>query len=131
MKSGGMNIISPKKKAVSFLRRLVRFSSPVTLKPMNMQNQKSMNSTPILIKEGYWMNSQLSVARFYGGIKFNGEEYVIVPPKNDLLMIKWVPVYKALGRERTVNLIMSGTSLEVAKKMIKAKDDVEQLKLDL
>ena len=87
--------------------------------------------TPILIKEGYWMNSQLSVARFYGGIKFNGEEYVIVPPKNDLLLSKWVPVYKALGRERTVNLIKSGTSLEVAKKMIKAKDDVEQLKLDL
>ena len=87
--------------------------------------------TPILIKEGYWMNSQLSVARFYGGIKFNGEEYVIVPPKNDLLLSKWVPVYKALGRERTVNLIKSGTSLEVAKKMIKAKDDVKQLKLDL
>ena len=77
------------------------------------------------------MNSQLSVARFYGGIKFNGEEYVIVPPKNDLLLFKWVPVYKALGRERTVNLIKSGTSLEVAKQMIKAKDDVEQLKLDL
>lgn len=77
------------------------------------------------------MNSQLSVARFYGGIKFNGEEYVIVPPKNDLLLSKWVPVFKALGRERTVKLIENGTSLEVAKKMIKAKDDVEQLKLDL
>ena len=87
--------------------------------------------TPILIKEGYWMNSQLSVARFYGGIKLHGEEYVIVPPKNDLLLTKWVPVFKALGRERTVKLIKNGTSLEVAKKMIKAKDDVEQLKLDL
>lgn len=28
--------------------------------------------TPILIKEAYWMNSQMSVARFYGGMKFNG-----------------------------------------------------------
>ena len=90
-----------------------------------------MSATPILIKEGYWMNSQISVARFYGGIKFNGEEYVIVPPKNDLLLKGWVPVFKALGRERTVKLIKNGTSLEVAKKMIKAKDDVEQLKLDL
>ena len=90
-----------------------------------------MSTTPILIEEGCWMNSQLSVARFYGGIKFNGEEYVIVPPKNDLLLSKWVPVFKALGRERTVKLIKNGTSLEVAKKMIKAKDDVEQLKLDL
>ena len=90
-----------------------------------------MSATPILIEEGYWMNSQLSVARFYGGIKFNGEGYVIVPPKNDLILSKWVPVFKALGRERTVKLIKNGTSLEVAKKMIKAKDDVEQLKLDL
>lgn len=96
-----------------------------------MQNRRSMSTTPILIEEGYWMNSQLSVARFYGGIKFNGEEYVIVPPKNDLLLSKWVPVFKALGRDRTVKLIKNGTSLEVAKQMIKAKDDVEQLKLNL
>lgn len=31
-----------------------------------------MNTKTILIEEGYWMNSQLSVARFYGSIKFNG-----------------------------------------------------------
>ena len=87
--------------------------------------------TPILIEEAYWMNSQLSVARFYGGIKFNGEEYVIVPPKNDLLLTKWVSVYKKLGRERTIGLTKNGTSLKVAKEMIKQKGDVEQLKLDL
>ena len=87
--------------------------------------------TPILIEEGYWMNSQLSIARFYGGIRFNGEEYVIVPPKNDLLLKVWVPVYKKLGRERTIGLIKNDTSLKVAKEMIKQKDDVEQLKLDL
>ena len=90
-----------------------------------------MSTTPILIEESYWMNSQLSVARFYGGIKLNGEEYVIIPPKNDLLLKDWMPVYKKLGRERTIGLIKNGTSLEVAKQMIKAKDDVEQLKLDL
>ena len=90
-----------------------------------------MNKTAIIIEEGYWMNSQLSVARFYGGIKFNGEEYVIVPPKNDLLLTKWVSVYKKLGRERTIGLIKNGTSLKVAKEMIKQKGNVEQLKLDL
>ena len=77
------------------------------------------------------MNSQLSVARFYGGIKFNGEEYVIVPPKNDLILKGWVPVYKKLGRERTIGLIKNGTSLDVAKEMLKMRDNVEQLKLDL
>ena len=90
-----------------------------------------MNTKTILIEEGCWINSQLSVARFYGGIKFNGEEYVIIPPKNDLLLKDWVPVYKKLGRERTIGLIKNGTSLKVAKEMIKQKDDVEQLKLDL
>ena len=96
-----------------------------------MQNRRYMSTIPILIEEGYWMNSQLSVARFYGGIKFGGEEYVIVPPKNDLLLKDWEPVYKKLGRERTIGLIKNGTSLKVAKEMIKQKNDVEQLKLDL
>ena len=66
--------------------------------------------TPILIEEGYWMNSQLSVARFYGGIKFNGKEYVIVPPENDLILVDWVQVYKSFGRDRTIELIENGTS---------------------
>ena len=56
---------------------------------------------------------------------------MIVPPKNDLLLKGWVLVYKNLGRERTIGLIKNGTSLEVAKQMIKAKDNVEQLKMDL
>lgn len=81
--------------------------------------------TPILIEEGYWMNSQLSVARFYGGIKLNGEEYVIVPPKNDLLLKGWVPVYKKLGREKTIELIKNKTPLKTAKEMIKSKEDLE------
>lgn len=76
------------------------------------------------------MNSHLSVAKFYGGVKFNGEEYVIVPPKNDLISSKWVPVYNKLGRERTIGLIKNGTSLEVVKQMLRAKENVEQLKLE-
>lgn len=86
-----------------------------------------MTKTPILITSDYWMNSQLSVARFYGGIKFNGEEYVIVPPKNDLILSKWVPVYKKLGRDKTIKLIKEGVDL----KEVMAKINVEQLKLDL
>lgn len=89
-----------------------------------------MSATPILIKEGYWMNSQLSVARFYGGIKFNGEEYVIVPPKNDLILAKWVPVYRKLGRAKFIEVIKKNIPLPEAKKMIESpKDNTEQLKL--
>lgn len=88
--------------------------------------------TPILIEEGYWMNSQLSVARFYGGIKFNGEEYIIIPPVNDLVQRKWVEVYCKLGRHEFVELVKQGVSLAEMKEMIKMpKGNVEQLKLDL
>lgn len=97
-----------------------------------------MNTKTILIEEGYWMNSQLSLARFYGSIRFNGEKYVVVPPKNDLLLAKWVPVYKKLGRDETVKLIKKGTDLKEALNIAKTpktsktpKGNVEQLKLDL
>ena len=88
--------------------------------------------SPILIEEGYWMNSQLSVARFYGGIKFNGEEYVIVPPKNDMIQAKWAKIYTKLGRDKFIEIVKQGTSLADAKKMIKTIKDnsLVQLKLD-
>ena len=88
--------------------------------------------SPILIEEGYWMNSQLSVARFYGGIKFNGEEYVIVPPNNDMIQAKWAKIYTKLGRDKFIEIVKQGTSLADAKKMIKTIKDnsLVQLKLD-
>ena len=79
------------------------------------------------------MNSHLSIARFYGGIKFNGVHYVVVG--TDLLRENWVPVYKKLGRDETVKLIKKGTPLKEALEIAKApkapKNNVEQLKLDL
>lgn len=33
---------------------------------------------PIVMAEEYWADSYLSVARYYGGIQFNGHEYQIV-----------------------------------------------------
>lgn len=76
----------------------------------------------------FWMNSQLSVARFTGGITINGQRYVVMG--TDLLLADWVPVYTKLGRARTLGLITNGTSLNDVKKMLKAKDE-NQLKLDL
>ena len=83
----------------------------------------------ILMPAEFWMNSQLSIAKYSGGIKIDGVQYVVVG--TDLLRKDWIPVYTKLGRERTIGLIKNGTSLKVAKEMIKAKDDVEQIKLDL
>lgn len=38
-----------------------------------------------------WINSQLSVARFYGGMILNGKEYVVEPETNDLVAKTDIP----------------------------------------
>ncbi len=35
-----------------------------------------------------WMDSQLSIARFYGGIKYNGAEYVIAPDEDGQPLVR-------------------------------------------
>lgn len=105
--------------------------------------------SPILIEEGYWANSQLSVARYFGGLQFNGKEYKIVnndgitveelsnpqsknyvgngkyaiPPGEpaDLVMDEWIPVYRKLGRDKFVKLLKDKVSLKTALKMINQK----------
>ena len=99
----------------------------------------------ILIEEGYWVNSQLSIARYYGGININEKSYKIVNKNGctlfelsdpssphyvkegkaipagepaDLVLEEWIPVYKALGRDKIIELIKKGTSLEEALEMI-------------
>lgn len=49
-----------------------------------------MNNIEIVIPKEVWINSYLSIARYYGGIRINGEEYSIVPPDGDLVARKWV-----------------------------------------
>lgn len=105
--------------------------------------------SPILMEEGYWANSQLSVARYFGGLQFNGKEYKIVnkdgitveelsnpqsknyvgngkyaiPPGEpaDLVMDEWIPVYRKLGRDKFVRLLKYKVSLKTALKMINQK----------
>lgn len=105
--------------------------------------------TPIMIEECYWTNSHLSVARFYGGIKFNDKVYKIVnkegitveelsnpqsayyvgkgnyaiPPGEpaDLVVEEWIPVYKKFGRKEFISLVKKGVRLEDALKLCKTK----------
>ena len=89
-----------------------------------------MTDTPILITREFWLNSQLSIARIYGGIKLNGKEYVV--EDTDLILKSWLPVYKTLGRDKTIGLIKNGTTLDVAKltcEQLKAMRESNQLKL--
>ena len=91
-----------------------------------------MKDTPILMTYDFWINSQFSIVKFTGGLKINGEYYCLAfEQKNkdtpDLLRYDWMKVYKKLGREKTIKLINNGTTIDVAKGMIKAMKERENL----
>lgn len=87
----------------------------------------------ILMTEEYWANSHFSVARYYGRIKVNNVDYVIcdkhgrdiwecsaiaeregrekaIEPGEpaDLIDRRYLPVYRALGRDRFIAWLDDG-----------------------
>ena len=92
-----------------------------------------MKEVPILITYESWANSQLSIAHHTGGMIINGKDYIIICENGnrytpDLLRFDWEPVYRRLGREKTIGLIKNGTSLKVAKEMMKVnKEELPKL----
>jgi hypothetical protein len=85
---------------------------------------------PILMTEEYWANSQFSVVRYTGSMKWNGVVYVICNKEGkdifqcsleaekegrekaiepgepcDLIDERYLPVYRKLGREKFIELI--------------------------
>ena len=83
-----------------------------------------MTQNIILFTYDQWYNSQLSIAAHFGGISMDGVEFCLIsdhtnPGKPDLVRADWMSVYKRLGRDKTIGLINNGTSLKVAKEMIK------------
>lgn len=98
--------------------------------------------------EEYWANSQFSVARYYGGLSIGGKSYKIVNKQGatifelsdpdspyyvgdgvkkaiepgepaDLVREDWIPIYKRLGREKTIELVKQGVTLAEARKIRK------------
>ena len=103
---------------------------------------------PILMTAENWRSGMFSLASIYGGMKWHGKQYLIVnkegatlaelsnphskyyigddanitiPPGEpaDLVMTEWVPVYKALGREKMLEMAEKGTPLVEALKIMK------------
>lgn len=89
-----------------------------------------MRNAPLLMTEEFWANSQLSIARYYGEIIFNGRKYIIVDKYGrdiyevseiaeregrdkaiepgepaDLILSTLRFSYRKLGRERIIALI--------------------------
>ncbi len=58
----------------------------------------------VVIDYHYWINSQMSVARHFGGICINGKTYIIHKRTLDLVREDWMKVYKRAGAEETLRL---------------------------
>lgn len=96
----------------------------------------------ILMTEEVWANSQLSIARYYGGIKFDGHEYVIVDKLGrdlhecsyiamkegrqkaiepgepaDLIRKDFCRLYRSLGRDKFIEILTAHPEIDSPKKM--------------
>lgn len=92
----------------------------------------------LLMEESAWRNSYLSVARHYGGISFQGNEYNIVnkfgqtlfessiPPGEPAdLVVSWlVPYYKKMGREKFIEHLKTIPEGAEKKDVIKSYKEV-------
>ena len=99
-----------------------------------MKNNKDIDSIhPLVMAEEYWVDSPLSLARYYGQIRFGGNVYMIVNKDGkdlfecsyeadrqgrekaipagepaDLCLMQLVPVYRWLGRDEFLKRIKEG-----------------------
>lgn len=61
-------------------------------------------SAIMMVKE-FWLNSQFSIARFYGGIRINETRYIIMGSEQDLVDDKFAKYYHKLGRDRFIQVL--------------------------
>lgn len=87
----------------------------------------------ILISPEYWQNSQLSIARYFGGVKVNNKYYVIDPQSNYLVDSKWLSLVRKVGIDKTKEVLKSTNDIKEAMALIKSgggkKQNYSQLKL--
>ena len=105
--------------------------------------KKEKTRVPIVIAEDVWANSQLSIARYYGGVQLGLKNYRIVnkygidifelsDPSSqhyvgdnekainpgepaDLVQVEWIPIYKKLGRDVFLQLIKDNPDITLNK----------------
>lgn len=107
--------------------------------------------TPLLMTEEYWANSQLSVARYSGGIRMNGADYIIVDEQGrdiyecsaiatregrshaidpgapaDLIWRNLQPHYRTIGRDRILTMLKDGADFGTIELAAKQKLEAEK-----
>lgn len=96
----------------------------------------------ILMTEEVWANSQLSIARYYGGIHIDGYDYIIVDKLGrdlyecsfaakkegrqkaiepgepaDLIRKDFLRLYRSLGRDKFIEILTAHPEIDSPKKM--------------
>ena len=59
----------------------------------------------IMMDKEFWLESQFSIARFYGGIHINGTRYIIMGGEQDLVDDRFAKYYNKLGREKFMQIL--------------------------
>jgi hypothetical protein len=53
----------------------------------------------------FWMNNQLSIARFHGGMTQGSKTWLIIPPLYDLVRQDFIKYYCKLGRGKFIEVL--------------------------
>lgn len=111
---------------------------------MTKQDKKNKDKEvcPLLMEQEYWMNTYYSVARYTGGVKINGKDYIVVDKFGrsmyktsipagetaDLIYVGLQKSYKQLGREAIIEALNKGRTLSEIKAMEKPKKEIKIVK---
>lgn len=74
---------------------------------------------PPLISPEYWMNSQLSIARYYGGCSIAGRNYFIDKESNYLVRGDFQSYVKKLGFKTVKKAVQRYADLDKGKQVLK------------
>lgn len=67
---------------------------------------------PFVMGPHFWLNSQLSVAKYYGGCDYNGVKYVVVPQTADLVRFDCLDIYKKFYQKNRPHYDKDGNKIE-------------------
>lgn len=67
---------------------------------------------PFVMAPDFWLNSQLPVAKYYGGCDYNGVKYVVVPTTGDLVRFDCVDIYHKFYEKNRPHYDADGNKIE-------------------
>jgi hypothetical protein len=83
----------------------------------------------IMMAKESWLNSQFSIARFYGGIHINGTRYIIMGSEQDLVDDRFAKYYNKLGREKFIQILEQNNRTSHETVMRAMEDALNALKI--